>query len=593
MKLTPEQFSAVVDPGHVSIDACPGSGKTRAVVARLLRSSERLGKGSRRVACITYTNTAVYEIEHRLRASGVCLDNETVEVGTIHSFCLNNIIRQCHHLLPAFEDGFAVLAPEDGEYQSIAREALETHGVKAADQRDLELVHRSIEGLPQIPPKSSLTEDCVRDFWGRLHERGFLDFTNIVYFSFVIVRAWPAVAKGLSALFESIVVDEFQDTSGLQVEILRAIAKYGRTRFFLVGDPNQSIFGFAGARPALMTEFAEELGSASQHHFTGNFRASRNLIASAEALLPRAPQMVAVGECADYAAQPVVVETSAPVAGVLEAFLPVIASHKIPIGKAAILAPAWFGLQSLGRQLREAGVDVTGPGSRPYKTKRLFARLAEQTCAYAVSAEGRYVLQTERELYRMILEATGAAPTGLRSWRGQCLVFRLLRESSELGERCPGGLVWLKEASKSFTMILRAAGYELGDRLIISAEEIVRDIENSPVDAANLSISDLGVYARPDSCMKLMTIHGAKGREFDAVAMISLHEGVLPYYNFYSPCTHETIEDDRRKMYVAATRARKVMMYILHPDGKGRAVSRFVKELGPVDLATQSGPTAS
>ncbi len=97
------------------------------------------------------------------------------------------------------------------------------------------------------------------------------------------------------------------------------------------------------------------------------------------------------------------------------------------------------------------------------------------------------------------------------------------------------------------------------------------------VDTESLTIADLGMFANYEKSMKLLTMHRAKGREFDAVAIVDLNDGQVPHYNRYSPITDEKVEEGRRLLYVAMTRARHVLMYITD-DENWRNPSRFLRE---------------
>src|SRR5690606_24735854 len=112
MKLSDEQREAIHSTEHLCLASCPGSGKTRTVVAKILRCLDDVRDTSRRIGCITYTNAAVNEIESRLRVLGSRDDESYVEISTIHSFCLTHFLRPYHHLLPEFQDGFDVFAPD-------------------------------------------------------------------------------------------------------------------------------------------------------------------------------------------------------------------------------------------------------------------------------------------------------------------------------------------------------------------------------------------------------------------------------------------------------------------------------------------------
>lgn len=92
MKLTNQQRDVVEYNGNAFVEACPGSGKTRTLLAKLLCCLNEVRDSTRRVGCITYTNSAVYEIENRLRIHGSLGDEKYCDISTIHSFCLNNIL---------------------------------------------------------------------------------------------------------------------------------------------------------------------------------------------------------------------------------------------------------------------------------------------------------------------------------------------------------------------------------------------------------------------------------------------------------------------------------------------------------------------
>jgi len=93
MRLTDEQRDAVAQPGHVCLVSCPGSGKTRVIIAKLLHCIESVKDTTRRIACITHTNAAADEIDSRLRENSFSNDELYYEISTIHGFALQNILR--------------------------------------------------------------------------------------------------------------------------------------------------------------------------------------------------------------------------------------------------------------------------------------------------------------------------------------------------------------------------------------------------------------------------------------------------------------------------------------------------------------------
>src|ERR1043165_8374449 len=138
MKLTDEQNAAVRCDGDVMLTACPGSGKTRVIISKLSRVIDVVRDTPRAVACITYTNAAVHEIEARLRYYMQPGDDLYFDVCTIHSFCLNHIFRPFCHLIKGYKRGFKVLTPDSAEFEEHVTAVWMAHGRQAPGFSDLE-----------------------------------------------------------------------------------------------------------------------------------------------------------------------------------------------------------------------------------------------------------------------------------------------------------------------------------------------------------------------------------------------------------------------------------------------------------------------
>ena len=579
MKLTAEQRNAVYHDGHAVVVACPGSGKTRAIIARLLRSVDMIRDSPRRVACITYTNTAVHEIENRIRTYGAAGDDEYCDVSTIHSFCQNNILRHYHWKLPQFSEGVTVLPSDSDEYRALVDEIGDEYGLNSFTRQQFESLNRR----PNGDPITSLPHDAAIQFWNRLEANGYVDFCNLVYYSYRILLENPHIVRGLAARYAFILVDEFQDTSALQVELLSLIANEGVTTFFLVGDPEQSIYRFAGAERELMATFADEIG-AEEFPLSGNFRSSTPVIERAETLIPRIPTMFAVGDAAAFTEEPVHRHVENHFVGIADHFLPTLDGLGIPLGDAAILAPVWYQLMPLGRLLRNYGVAVVGPGARPYKKgTHLFVGLAEQACAFIDNPRSVPIRQVEREVFSCLQNVTGKADFRVFTFEGRRTVSRLLRQAALLKQQHIGAVAWLNAASGAFAEVLHDDGFlpkHCMSLLTESAADIVRDMESQKdVDVANLTTSDLGMFANPADNLKLLTMHGAKGREFSAVAVIGLHDGQVPYHNRHNPLTADGLDESRRLMYVSVTRAKRLLVLLTDAEDY-RPASPFLAEMG-------------
>lgn len=581
MTLTAEQKDAVCCEDDLMLTACPGSGKTRVIISKLSRVIDEIRDTPRTVACITYTNAAVQEIESRLRHHLQPGDDAYYDICTIHAFCLNHIFRPFCHLIKGYKDGFKVLTPESAEFERHVTAICAQHGrynLTFKDFEDFTQLRMDLEGRPVGIgiERGALTPEVATAYWKRIREAGFVDFANIIYYSLLLLRRRPEILSYASAKFAWILVDEFQDTTDLQVEILALIAGKGRTHFLLVGDPRQSIFRFAGARPDLAEQFAKRITARTDKQLSGNFRSSAPVIAHANMLYPRTPPMTAVGPARKYAEKPVWQHGASAFTIITDHFLPAIEALEIPMGEAAILAPTWYSLFPLGRRLREYGVSIVGPGARPYRRNRQFAPLAEQVCGYLMEPRPDAIAGIERTLFNTLLDITGRPHFDIFSYRGRVIVFRLLDHARRLHQIHMGGIAWLQAAAAAFSQVLIEEEYlTSGDKDVfaMSVEEMKADMRNNKVDLANLTIDDLGIYASPDAALKLATLHNAKGREYMAVAMIDLHEGRIPFYQARSA---EDIEEAKRLFYVGVTRAKRFLLYVTDGSDTRNRPTRFL-----------------
>ena len=238
------QEASVECDDHVCLVSCPGSGKTRTVVAKVLWCLQQVRDTTRRIGCITYTNAAVNEIETRLRQSGGTDDDIYYEICTIHSFCLNHIMRPHHYRLPEFRAGFEVVTPEDERWQQLVRSLVRKYRLESRTADSFERIRRDTSGVLISP--SDIPMAAASEFVRFFDQNGFISFEDMVYQSSRLVNKHSFIARCLASRFAWLLIDEFQDTSAAQVAIFQAISDYGRTKFFLVGDPNQSIMTFAG-----------------------------------------------------------------------------------------------------------------------------------------------------------------------------------------------------------------------------------------------------------------------------------------------------------------------------------------------------------
>jgi len=588
MHLTPEQRAAVAEPGHVCLVSCPGSGKTRTIIAKLLHCIDTVQESTRRVACITHTNAAADEIDCRLRE--LCFGGEDLyyDVCTIHGFALQNILRPFHCLLPEFVSGFTVLTSNMDEYSTKANELIARFGLGNFAFEEFERIQRTPDGNPT---HLEAIPEAVQRLWCRwLDQNAYVTLNEIVHHSGRLVSSYNHISSALASRFAWILVDEFQDSSAGQILILKQIHRFARTTFFCVGDPNQSIYGFAGASPELLVEFAEYIRANTAHRLTGNFRSSTNICSVSELLCASEPPMRAVGEHSDCPSEPSHHNVTTPLAGITQLFLPAVQAMNIPLGKVAILSSWWVSLFRIAGDLRALGIPSLGPGARPYKRSHMIGHLVEPVGAYLETGLSTMAVAVQRALFTLIADTTGHATFSIYNYKGRVAVCEILAEAALARTASDRAVDWVTNFADRAASVLRHGDYLTSHQaglLRESAAQMVADIRSRP-NGAQLTVAELGIFARPEHCLQLMTVHKAKGREFDAVAVIEMHDGNFPHF------TIARLSDDnerasryaesRRVVYVAATRAKRILMFFSDRSDSRNRPSPF---LGEMELETE------
>ena len=154
-------------------------------------------------------------------------DDAYYDICTIHSFCLNHIFRPFCHLIKGYKNGFKVLTPDSAEFEQHVTAVCAQHGRYNLTFKDFEeftQLRVSLDGQPtgNALERGALTPALANAYWKRIREAGFIDFANIIYYSLLLLQKRPEILSYVSAKFAWILVDEFQDTTDLQVEILFA-----------------------------------------------------------------------------------------------------------------------------------------------------------------------------------------------------------------------------------------------------------------------------------------------------------------------------------------------------------------------------------
>ncbi len=269
----------------IAVRAGPGAGKTYLIAQRI---AQLIKKGLRRnsqIACITYTNTGIEEVEDELIPDHFSSRPRELFLGTIHSFLIDYILRPYGHFLSEIPDDFRFTPPDgyaDRFYPSQMKKNMPTIRLRLFESIGYEFdgtltCYREVRGWKPSSKQMSI-------FKSQMHQAGYIDLHDVLYYSWRILTESDPIRECLAARFSCILVDEFQDTTKLQNSILEVFQNSGRTSLFLVGDPDQSIFSFAGAVPQtfqdhlLSSHFYCQSCKQAEHHLKFNRRSSQKIL---------------------------------------------------------------------------------------------------------------------------------------------------------------------------------------------------------------------------------------------------------------------------------------------------------------------------
>ncbi|WP_336972189.1 ATP-dependent helicase [Sphingobium aromaticiconvertens] len=570
--LNDAQMSAIEQPGSVFLVACPGSGKTRTLTYKIARLLSELKSDKRRIVAITYTHRAADEIHERIEQLGV--DTSQLWIGTIHSFCLEWILKPYGIYYPALANGFRVINGHDTE-QMLDDLCSKVKGTKLSrydcayyfTPTGYTLTCTATDKHPAI-------KDVLRTYWRGLRDARQIDFELILFCAFQLIKKNPSISVLLGSIFECVLVDEFQDTREIQYAILASIlnASQGRASAFVVGDPNQAIYSSLGGYAITAADFGARCGiQFKEMELSDNYRSSARIVRYFGNYNVFASKIEAVGHNKDYAS--VVSFDQQTHRDDLEAELVRLITYNVEtLGIAAhevcIVAPRWVHLASMTRRLVAAlpGYSFDGPGMVP------FARDVDNFW-YKLS---RIILtEASPQLYVRRMRWAGEVIAGLHDAGVDTAGLdrkRLLRTCNAITIGETDGLAFLRAffdqlcAALSIDHIASASLKEHHEAFFECSQKRVDLL----VKEGSLAIAEVAMFRKVfagRTGITVSTIHGVKGAEYDAVIAYGLLEGMVPHYN--DPAQIETA---KKLVYVVSSRARK-NLHLISERGRSRGWS--------------------
>ena len=286
-----KQWEAFQKVDHTVVIAGPGSGKTRVLavkIAHLLREEITAPRG---IACLTYTRMMAEELENRLSSLGV-LDRPNVVVGTVHSFCLAHVISPFARVFKLDIPQPIKIAPQK-VWDSCLHRARKLVTNKSYDPNSSNDKKFKTNITKYHLQKTDISfEDWENQEYARilqshyqfLRELGYVDFDFIVKSALNLIATQDLVRQSLYAKFAWIAVDEYQDLGYPLYKIVTELMRFTPIKVFVIGDPDQCIFDFAGTDPKYLIELAEKPEIQPVIKLTKNYRSTSGVVTISKAI---------------------------------------------------------------------------------------------------------------------------------------------------------------------------------------------------------------------------------------------------------------------------------------------------------------------
>ena len=629
--LNKEQLEATTFPSSSSlILAGAGSGKTRVLTTRIAWLIQTGQINPFQLMAVTFTNKAAREMLVRI-SSMLPINTRGMWVGTFHGLC-NRMLRS-HHQEAKLPQTFQIL--DSADQLSMIKRVMKSI---AADEN--KYPYRQVQYFINSNKEEGLRAsqvDVIDEFSRNLvdiyeqydracQREGVVDFSELLLRSFELLSGNERLLEHYRSRFRHILVDEFQDTNKLQYAWLRLL-KGVSAAVMAVGDDDQSIYAFRGARTGNMLDFEKDFGVQKIIRLEQNYRSHGNILDAANALISNNDARLGKNLWTDEGkGEPIRLysaATDSEEASFLLEEVQTLAREGIALNEIALLYRSNAQSRILEHTLFKAGMSyrVYG-GLRFFERQEVKHALAYLRLIANPNDDGaflRVVNFPTRGIGNRTLESIQdiSKQSGTSLWQATCSFppsgragaalssFVSLIENIKLqteGFNLPDLIEHVIESSgliqhyqkeregqdriENLKELVNASTTFVKEEVVVEETNEVEAPEMDPLTAflahASLEAGDNQAQAGEDA-LQLMTVHSAKGLEFNSVFISGLEEGIFPHENSLNE--QGGLEEERRLMYVAMTRARRRLylsysqIRMLHGQTRYNVESRFVEEI--------------
>lgn len=620
-----QREAVVFQDGAALVLAGPGAGKTRVLTARIARILDATRDRKFRLLALTFTTKAAMEMRERVEALVPGLTERTF-IGTFHAFCTQLLRQHGSHLgmSPDFaifdQDTDRVALLEDALAQAEAAGCAVTtddvRWLKTIDQLKSRLIVPEKTAERFRDPKAGATAARVYEIYeAALQTRNSMDFNGLILGACRLLRDVPGVAERVRQSYPYWLIDEFQDTSPAQYRLITLAAGDALKNVFAVADDDQIIYQWAGASYRQIERFRADF-QPRLIQLVENHRCPPAIVAAANKLVAhntfRTPEKQPIVAAKPGIADAITIQILTGEAEEQQFVAEAIAdSSPASWGSTAVLGRTRAMLLPVQEALRAKGIKAAVAQRRDRFISPEFNWLQAcldqalrpndaRTFRLLVDAANR-VAGTELDAEILLAESEAAGTAYFEHWAAAAVA------SGNAKLTTLGGLAGqLARSRAQWRQVVRAALPILvedeGGRGIVSDaaddraawEVCLREIRAEKGSELELDEVIQGLALRskepprdPDA-VTLMTVHAAKGLEFDSVYVVGLAESVMPSWQSVKQGDNSAeMEEERRNCFVAITRTREhlTLSYATSYRGWSKAPSRFLAEMGLAAVA--------
>ncbi len=606
-KLNPQQLEAVhsVD-GPVLLLAVPGSGKTTVLVTRLGYMLLVRGIEPRRIMTMTYTVAATAEMRGRFAEFFGPENAGAMEFHTINGLAARIMDFYSKHHGKGEVPGLI----ENDEAGGILTELYrQQSGEYATDSiiKDIRTAITYIKNMmlkPEELEKAELGVDNIQSIYqgyqAALRQRGLMDFDDQLGYALTILRRYPTVLEHFQDRFPYICVDESQDTSKIQHEIIKLLAKkYGN--IFMVGDEDQSIYGFRAAYPEALLDFEQEHEGAKVLLMEQNYRSTEEIVSAADTFIaknknrhPKSLQAVRGSgaqlqliDCRSRSMQYAwlfeAARNCSRETAILyrnnDSALPLIdLMERRGVSYNCKRFEDSFFTHRVVMDIRDIICFAHEPGDAQrfmriyYKMGQPISRItAEEACARSLRSGGSIITALEQQMGGDGIEQLSDVLAAIAAGTAEQAIVHIWKSLKYSAYAAKSGL----DAGK-YEILCQLARREKGPMDLLRRLDELREIVQGHVNS-------------PDIKLLLSTVHSSKGLEYERVYLADMFDGILPSKKKAECRTEDELrqyEEDRRIFYVAMTRAKDELYFFNCAD----RAAEFVSELAgymPAELVDE------